>query len=94
MRADTLAGLRSLSWALMPAFRRSGPGSWRRGEEYRPVTARGRVLEKFRELHLILTSAWGRLRDATRNITMASTRVDNPFEQSPVPVEKPFFSRA
>ena len=64
----------------------------RRGEEYRPVTARGRALEKFRELRLILTSAWGRLHDATRNITMASAMVENLFEQSPVPVENPFLA--
>ena len=64
----------------------------RRGEEYRPVTARGRALEKFRELRLILTSAWGRLHDATKNITMASAMVENLFEQSPVPVENPFLA--
>lgn len=61
----------------------------RRGEEYRPVTARGQALERSRGLRSILVSALDRLRTAVHDLVAASARVDDPFDR-PAPVEDPF----
>lgn len=62
----------------------------RRGEEYRPVTARGQALEQARGLRSILVNAWGRLRTAAHDLVAASARGEDPFERPPTPVEDPF----
>lgn len=62
----------------------------RRGEEYRPVTARGQALERARGLRSILVNAWDRLRIAAHELVMASARLEDPFERPPAPVEDPF----
>lgn len=46
----------------------------RRGEEYKPVTARGRALERSRGLRSILLKAWDRVRAA-----WALPKVEDPF---------------
>jgi len=62
----------------------------RRGEEYRPVTARGQALERSRGLRSILVNAWDRLRTAAHDLVSASVKIEDPFERSPAPVEDPF----
>lgn len=62
----------------------------RRGEEYRPVTARGRALERSRGLRLILVNAWDRVRAAAHDLVAASARVEDPFDRSPASVVDPF----
>lgn len=62
----------------------------RRGEEYRPVTARGQALERSRGLRSILVNAWDRLRAAAHDLVAASARLEDPFERPPAPVEDPF----
>lgn len=62
----------------------------RRGEEYRPVTARGQALERARGLRSILVNAWDRLRTAAHDLVAASARLEDPFERPPAPVEDPF----
>lgn len=53
----------------------------RRGEEYRPVTARGQALERSRGLRSILFDAWDRLRTAAHDFVVASVRTDDPFDR-------------
>ena len=62
----------------------------RRGEEYRPVTARGQALERARGLRSILVNAWDRLRTAAHDLVMASARIEDPFERLTARVEDPF----
>ncbi|WP_372615314.1 MobQ family relaxase [Aquicoccus sp.] len=62
----------------------------RRGEEYRPVTARGQALERSRGLRSILVNAWDRFRAAAHDIVMASARIEDPFGRLPASVEDPF----
>lgn len=59
----------------------------RRGEKYRPVTARGQALERARGLRSILVNAWDRLRTATHDIVTASARFEDPFERTDMPAE-------
>lgn len=61
----------------------------RRGEEYRPVTPRGRALERSRGLRSILVNAWGRVRAAAYDLVAASAKIGDPFERS-ASVEDPF----
>lgn len=56
----------------------------RAGREYKPVTARGRELERSRKLRSILFGAWNRLRTAAYDLVIASTKPENPFEQEPL----------
>jgi hypothetical protein len=62
----------------------------RRGEEYRPVTARGQALERARDLRSILVNAWDRFRAAAHDLVMASARIEDPFERPTARVEDPF----
>lgn len=64
------------------------------GEEYQPVTARGRALEKARKIRSTLFYAWGHLRAATYDLVGASIKAECPFEHSPVQVEDPFLAPA
>lgn len=64
----------------------------RRGEEYRPVTPRGRALERSRGLRSILVNAWGRVRTAAYDLVAASAKIGDPFERSPAPFEDPFLA--
>lgn len=62
----------------------------RRGEEYRPVTARGQALERARGLRSILVNAWDRVRAAAYDLVVASAKINDPFERRAAPVEDPF----
>lgn len=62
----------------------------RRGEEYRPVTARGQALERARGLRSILFNAWDRIRTAAHDLVIASARIEDPFERPTARVEDPF----
>jgi len=61
----------------------------RRNDEYRPVTARGRALERSRGLRSILFNAFQRVRSATRDLVAASTKIEDPFDRSTDMVEDP-----
>lgn len=62
----------------------------RRGEEYRPVTARGQALERSRGLRALLASAWNRVRGAAHDLVAVSAKVDDPFDTAIAPIEDPF----
>lgn len=62
----------------------------RRGEEYRPVTARGQALERSRGLRAILVNAWDRFRAAAHDLVAASAKAEDPFDTASAPVEDPF----
>lgn len=64
----------------------------RRGDEYRPVTARGQALEQARGLRSILVNAWDRLRSAAQDLVAASARMEDPFERPSLPVNDPFLA--
>lgn len=61
----------------------------RRGEEYRPVTVRGRALERSRGLRSILATAWDRVRTAAHDLVVASAKVNDPFQGVPALIEDP-----
>jgi len=62
----------------------------RRGEEYKPVTPRGRALERSRGLRAILLGAWERVRAAARDLLAAPVMIEEPFEQPRRLIEEPF----
>lgn len=60
------------------------------GEEYRPVTARGRALERSRRLRAILSGAWQHVRAAARVLVSAQVSIEDPFEKRRRLIEDPF----
>ena len=70
--------------------KRARIAAFRRGQEYRPVTARGHALERARGLRLILVSAFDRLRTAAHDLVAASARIADPFERGEASIEDPF----
>jgi len=54
----------------------------RLGAEYKPVTQRGRALERSRGLRATLLDAWDLVRAAARNLVAAPVKIENLFEPS------------